>query len=185
MSTGFELPGEGSAVEAGHESPGETRPTFGSVRRGYDPSEVDAFLAQVASSIKILETRSREAARGETPDDVTDRLTERFAKIVALQEREVETLLTEAHAEAATTVAEAKQEADRILCDARDAAERSVEDAHASRERSAAEADDLRSGLAERRREMIESLPQFQQRLLMFLQEVEEALGSIEESDAE
>ena len=142
-STGFELPGEGSIVGAGDERPVEARRTFGSVRRGYDPSEVDAFLAQVASTIQILEARSRDAARDDTLDDVTDRLAERFARIVALQEHEVETLLTEAHAEAARMVAEAEREAERIRRDARDAAERSVEDADAFREQAAVEADDL------------------------------------------
>ena len=185
MSTGFELPGEGSAVEPGDERPVEARPTFGSVRRGYDPSEVDAFLAQVASTIRILEARSRDAARDDTPDDVTDRLTERFARIVAVQEEEVERLLTEAHAEADAIEAEAEREADRIRGDARDAAERSVEEADAFRERGAAEADDLRSGLAERRREMIEELPRIQQRLRTFLHDLEATLGSLEESGAE
>ena len=39
----------------------EIGPRFGSVRRGYDPGEVDAFLTQVASAIRILEARIREA----------------------------------------------------------------------------------------------------------------------------
>ncbi len=39
VSTGFELPGESDAEEA--------PPTFGSVRRGYDPEQVDTFIAQV------------------------------------------------------------------------------------------------------------------------------------------
>ena len=39
VSTGFELPGDSDAEEA--------PPTFGSVRRGYDPEQVDMFIAQV------------------------------------------------------------------------------------------------------------------------------------------
>jgi DivIVA domain-containing protein len=175
VGTGFELPGDWS--------PG-TPPTFGSVRRGYDPTEVDAFLAQVASSIQILETRLRQATQDtleDTPDDDTDRLAERFARVLAIQEHEAESLLTEAHAEAGTMVAGAKREADRIRNDGRDAAERSVDDAHAFRERAADEADHLRADLAERHREMIESLPQIRQRLLMFLHDVEATLGSIQD----
>jgi cell division initiation protein len=185
MSTGFELPGEGSAVEAGDERPVEARPTFGSVRRGYDPSEVDAFLAEVASTIQILEARSRDAARDDAPADVSDRLTERFARLLAVQEREVEKLLTEAHAEADGMVAEARREADRIRGDARHAADRSVEDAEVFRERAAVDADDLRSGLAERRRAMIEDLPKIQQRLRTFLGDLEATLGSLEDSGTE
>ncbi len=169
MGSGFELPGEGSSG---------ARPAFESVRRGYDPSEVDTFLSQVASSIQILETRLLQAARG-TPDDVSDRLEKRFARVLAIQEQEAEVLLTEAHEEAVAMVAEAKREADRIRNDGRDAAERSVEEAHAFRERAEEEADHLRSDLAERRRGMIESLPQIRQRLLTFLQDVEATLGSI------
>jgi DivIVA domain-containing protein len=176
VGTGFELSGDWS--------PGAP-PTFGSVRRGYDPAEVDAFLAQLASSIQILETRLRQATLG-TPDDVTedddtDRLAERFARLQAIQEHEAEALLSEAHSEADTIVAGAKREADRIRNDGRDAAERSVDDAHAFRERAADEAEHLRSEHAERRREMIENLPQIRQRLLMFLQDVEATLGSIQD----
>jgi DivIVA domain-containing protein len=170
VSTGFELPDEGS--------PEEARPTFGSVRRGYDPSEVDAFLANVVSSIQILETRLQQAAR-DTPDDVTDRLAGHFARILAVQEHEAEDLITEAHVEAATMVAGAKREADSIRRDGRAAAERSVGEAHAFCERAADEADHLRSDLAERHREMIEKLPQLRQRLLEFVQDVQATLSSI------
>ena len=172
MSSGFELPGE--------RRPEAAPPTFGSVRRGYDPSEVDTFLAQVASSIQIHETRLRHAAP-DTPDDVTDRIAKRLARVLAILESEAEALLTEAHVEAATMVAEAKREAERIRSDGRDAAGRSIGEAHAFRERAAMEADHLRSDLAERRREIIEGLPQIQQRLLVLLQDVEETLGFIED----
>jgi DivIVA domain-containing protein len=174
VGTGFELPGRGSSEAA--------RPTFGSVRRGYDPSEVDAFLAHVASSIHILETRSRQAAR-DTPHDVTDRLAKRFARVLAIQEQEADALLTEAHVEAVTMVAGARREADRIRSVARDAAERSVEEAYAFRERAAEEADHLRSDVVERRREMIERLPHIRRRLLMFLEDVEATLDSIGDPD--
>ena len=100
MSTGFELPGE--------EPSEEPRPKFGSVRRGYDPMEVDAFLAQVASRIRSLEARSRQVARV-APEDDDDRLAARFARILAVQEQETESLLTEAHIEASEMVAEAKR----------------------------------------------------------------------------
>ena len=125
MSTGFELPGE--------EPSEEPRPKFGSVRRGYDPMEVDAFLAQVASRIRSLEARSRQVARV-APEDDDDRLAARFARILAVQEQETESLLTEAHIEASEMVAEAKRDADRVRSAAQDAAERSIEEADAFRE---------------------------------------------------
>lgn len=170
MSTGFEISDEGGTDEP--------RPTFGSVRRGYDPKEVDAFLDQVASGLRVLEDRSRDAVE-ETPDEDTDRLPERFAKLLAIQEREVETLLTDAHVEAATIVAEAKREAERIRSEGRNVAERSVEDAHALLERAAGEVDRLRSDLAERRREFTERFPEIQRSVLTFLQDVEAMLESV------
>jgi DivIVA domain-containing protein len=151
---------------------------FGSVRRGYDPREVDAFLAQVASSIRSLEARSHQATTN-APDEDDDRLAKRFARVLAAQEQEAETLLKEAHAEASSMVAEAKRDADRIRTAARDAAERSIEEADAFRERAAKEADHLRSDLVGRRREMMEELPQIQQRILTFVREIEATLGAI------
>jgi V/A-type H+/Na+-transporting ATPase subunit G/H len=170
VSTGFELPGE--------ERPEEPRPKFGSVRRGFDPMEVDAFLTEVASNIRTLEARSRQAARV-VPEDDDDRLAERFARILAVQEQETETLLTEAHVEASEMVAEAKRDADRIRSAAQDEAERSIAEADAFRDRATEEAEDVRSEVVERRRDMIEELPRIQARLLTFLEEIEAALGAI------
>jgi DivIVA domain-containing protein len=170
VSTGFEKSGE--------EGTAEGRPTFGSVRRGYDPKEVDAFLNQVASNMRILEARSRQAA-GEASGDGADLLPERFAKLLAVQEREVETLLTDAHMEAATMVAEAKREADRIRSVGRVVAERSVVEARALLERAAEEVDRLRSDLAERRQQFIQRFPEIQHSVLTFLQDVEVMLDSI------
>ncbi len=169
MSTGFELPSE--------ESP-EPRPRFGSVRRGYDPSEVDVFLAQVASSIRSLEARVRQAAR-DAPEGEDDRLAERFARILAVQEQETETILSEAREEASEIVTEAERDADRIRSAAKDAADRSIEEADASRERASEEADRLRSDLVERRREIGEELPRIQRRVRTFLEEIEATLGAL------
>ena len=180
MSTGFELPGEGHAAEGGE----EPRPTFGSVRRGYDPGEVDAFLTHVASGIKILEAQVREA-RDDAPDDVDDRLAERFARILTVQEQEAEDMLTEAHIDADAVVAAAKHEGERIRIEGRDDAERSIEEATAFRQRAEEEADQLRADLIERQRATTARLPQIQQRLLTFLHELETTLGSIEDPGGE
>lgn len=176
MSTGFELPGEGRAAEGDEEA----RPTFGSVRRGYDPGEVDAFLTYVASGIKTLEAQVREA-RDDAPDDVDDRLAERFARILTVQAQEAEDMLAEAHLDADAMVAAAKQEAERVRIDGQAAAERSIEEASAFRQRAVEEADQLRADLVERQRETTARLPQIQQRLLTFLHDVEAALGSVED----
>ena len=182
MSTGFELPGEEGAAEAGGGSSVEVGPLFGSVRRGYDPEEVDAFLGQVASAIRILQARIRDAP-DDTPPDADERLAARFAGILVIQERETENLLAEAHLEAEAMVVAAKQEAERIRADGQDAAERSTEETAAFRRRAAEEADQLRVDLDERRRDMIAKLPQIQQRLVTFLRDLEKTLDSIEDPD--
>jgi DivIVA domain-containing protein len=178
VSTGFELSGEGNAAE---ESEGgqELRPTFGSVRRGYDPREVDAFLTSVVSGIKTLEAKVRELPE-DMPEEVDDRLAERFARILMVQEQEAEDILAEAHLDADAMVAAAKQEAERILTEGQDAAKRSIQEATAFRRRAVEESDQLRADLVERRRETIANLPKVQQRLLAFLHEVQAMLGSIE-----
>ncbi len=179
MSTGFELPGEGHAAEeseGGHEG----HPTFGSVRRGYDPREVDAFLRSVASGIKTLEAQVGEAPE-DTPEDVEDRLAERFARVLTAQALEAEDILAEAHRDADAMVATAEQEAERIRVEGRDAAEREISEATVFRQGAVEEADQLRADLVERRRETIANLPQIHQRLLTFLHEVEATLGSIKD----
>ena len=195
MSTGFELPGEegseemggqGSPPEVGGGSP-KAVPRFGSVRRGYDPGEVDAFLTQVASAIQVIEARIRDApeAPEDTPQDVDERLAARFAGILAVQERETENLLAEAHLEAEAMVVAAEQDAERIRADGQDTAERSIGEAAAFRRRAAAEAHQLRVDLDERRRDMTAKLPQIQQRLVTFLRDLEKTLGSIEDPDGD
>lgn len=185
MSTGFELPGEEGVAELGGGPSVERGPRFGSVRRGYDPEEVDVFLTQVASAIRILEARIRDApeASEDTPQDVDERLAARFAGILAIQEREAENLLSEAHLEAEAVVAAAEREAEEIRADGQDAAERSVEEAADFRRRAAEEADQLRVDLDERRRDLIAKLPQIQQRLVTFLNDLEGTLESIEDPE--
>jgi len=187
VSTGFELPGEEGAAEAGEGSSVEPAPRFGSVRRGYDPEEVDTFLMQVASAIRILEARIREApeAPEDTPEDIDERIATRFAGILAIQEREAENLLSEAHLEAEAIVAAADREAEEIRADGQDAAERSIGEATAFRRRAAEEADQLRVDLDERRRDLIAKLPQIRQRLATFLKDLEKTLASIEDPDGE
>jgi DivIVA domain-containing protein len=163
----------------------EVGPRFGSVRRGYDPGEVDAFLIQVASAIRILEARIRDApeAPEDAPQDVDERLAARFAGILAIQESEAENLLSEAHLEAEAVVAAAGREAEEIRADGKDAAERSIDEAAQFSRRAAEEADQLRVDLDERRADLIAKLPQIQQRLVTFLSDLEKTLESIEDPD--
>ena len=155
---------------------------FGSVRRGYDPAQVDEFLTQLASAIQILEARIRDAreAPEDTPQGVDERLAARFAGILAIQQDEAEKLLAEAQREAEAMVAAATQEAEGIRADEQDAAERSIQDAAAFKRQAAEEADRSRVELDERRRDMIAKLPAIQQRLATFLRDLQKTLDSLE-----
>ena len=97
------------------------RHTFGSVRRGFDPSEVRAYLESVAAGLRTVAEREEELLR-----DLAD--AERRAANPVLDEptltsalgTETARVLHSAHEAAAEMVAKAEAEADRILTGARE-----------------------------------------------------------------
>ena len=192
MATGFELPDEGGSDTPLDEHPVVDRPVFGEVRRGYDPREVDAFLAEVAATIQKLEAHPRDP-RGQTssdtspetppptPEDADTRLAERFAKLLALQEHEVTALVDEALREADATRATAEREAEQIRTEAQDEGKRSVEEARAFHDLSRDGADRIRSEALTRRQEINRDLPRIRQSLVGFLDDLETALDSMNE----
>jgi DivIVA domain-containing protein len=168
---------------------------FASVRRGYDPTQVDDFLMTIASRIEALETEmhqepiSAEATpQGTDPAEVLPRpaaengsegYTQRIARLGAVGEREIERMLAEAKAEAPTIVAEARSEADRIMKDAQSEARRSVEEARAFLTQVDVDARGMLSGVTERRRQMIEELRKMQEHLVSVAQELDLVVNPI------
>jgi DivIVA domain-containing protein len=155
---------------------------FASVRRGYDPSEVDVFLTSIASKIEALETaikQKRVAAEREHVDPASspqggpdNGYTERMTRFGMVGVREVENMLEEAKAEAASIVEEARSEADRIKREAEDSSRGSVAEARTFLTQVELDAGEVLSGIQERRREMIEELRATQERLLSVAQEL-------------
>jgi DivIVA domain-containing protein len=102
------------------------RPTFGTVRRGYDPAQVLEYLSRVADQVEALESEVRrlQAERGQRSvapgeqapagQDGYEGVGARVADLMRTFDHDVERLRQEAEAEAGRIVAEARSEADRI-----------------------------------------------------------------------
>ena len=123
MATG----GSGFSPAAGWD---RTPPTFSTVRRGYDPEQVLAYLARVAERMEGLETRLRRAEKErdetrrerdvalETWDKARNQPYEsmagHLADLMRKFDAEVERLEAEAEAESGRILDEARGEAERI-----------------------------------------------------------------------
>jgi len=159
---------------------------FASVRRGYDPSEVDEFLTSIASKIEALEKaiqRKRAAAERGHAEPASSPLggpengyTDRMTRLGMVGVREVERMLEEAKAEAASIVEEARSEADRIKREAEGWSRESVAEARTFLTQVEQDAGEVLSGTQERRREMIEELRATQERLVSVAQELSNVL---------
>jgi len=158
---------------------------FASVRRGYDPSEVDDFLTSIATRIEALETAmlDRAAERLDRADPASsaedgsdDGYTERMARLGMVGVREVENMLAEAKVEAAAIVAEARSEADRIKVDAQIEARGSVAEARSFLTKVEQDAAMALSGIQDRRRQMTDELRRTQEHLLSVAQELHDML---------
>jgi DivIVA domain-containing protein len=152
---------------------------FSSVRRGYDPEQVDAFLVAIASNIEALEAELQRLRV--TPPSSAEVAPEgpmkRSARLIEVGEREIERMLGEAKTEAATTVSEARSEADRVTNDARDTARRSVDEARAFLSQVEGDAAKMLSDVAERRRQMMGELQKMQEHLVSVARDLDLVLN--------
>src|SRR5690348_3542123 len=118
--------------------PTEPAPDFRRVRRGYDPTAVDAFIALLRTTeqslrdeVALLHTRLAESAtaaaeltheverlQGTSPS--TDAMTRRISGFLQTALDEVSAMQAEARAEITKWAAVAKAEADQLLGEARD-----------------------------------------------------------------
>lgn len=124
------------------------RPTFATVRRGYDPAQVLEYVTRLTDHLDALATEVRrlKAELGQravapeeqapTGEDQYEGVGARVADLMRTFDRDVERLHEDAEAEAGRIVAEARSEADRIQQEA----ERSRGEAAAEVERVQAEA---------------------------------------------
>jgi DivIVA domain-containing protein len=102
------------------------RPTFGTVRRGYDPAQVLEYLSRVADHVEALESKVRqlETERGQPSDAPGEQapagqngyegVGARVADLVRAFDEDVEKLRRDAQAEAGRIITEASAQAERL-----------------------------------------------------------------------
>jgi DivIVA domain-containing protein len=176
------------------------RREFATVRRGYDPQQVRAYLTSIANQVGTLERELSQlrleagsaAARTETvvpaeapaepaPADPYDALSKRFATLIEMADQEAEHILSNARSEAESTVDEARSQADRIRVDAQARAEEARQEGTDLLEHAREESDRILSGLADRRRGLVTQLEEMRTKLLAVVDDLavplEEAEG--------
>ncbi|HET9671751.1 MAG TPA: DivIVA domain-containing protein [Actinomycetota bacterium] len=163
------------------------RREFATVRRGYDPQQVRMYLTSIAEQIEKLERElsqlrletgaavaRREAAPEPAPARATDvsegdpyaALSKRFAHLIEIADQEAARTIDDARQEAARTLDEARSEADRIRVDAQAQAEEARQEGADLLERARLESDRVVSGLADRRRALMDQLQEMRSTLL-------------------
>jgi DivIVA domain-containing protein len=147
---------------------------FATVRRGYDPNQVRAYLASVAARVDELEralaeSRTRVGELESSPQiaapDPYERLSERFAGVLASADTEAQSVVDEAKSEAARIRSEAHAQAE-------DLRNRSSQSLIAAQQ----ESDRMLENLATRRAAMLSQLHDMQARLLAVADDLEVAV---------
>lgn len=167
------------------------RREFATIRRGYDPEQVRAYLTSLADQFEPLEEELRRlrlevnaasANREETADaptlppapaeDPYESLSKRFATLIEVADQEAEKILENAKSEATRRLDEATGEADRIKVDAQARAEEGRQEVADLLERATTEADRVLSTLAERRRNLSSQLEQMRAKLIAMAEDL-------------
>jgi DivIVA domain-containing protein len=155
------------------------RREFATVRRGYDPDQVRDYLEAVATQVETLEKDLKQARlqlelKAAAPSvpmpaapeaDPYDRISKRFAGLIATADRE-----------ASRIVEEAMTEADRIRVDAQANAEHTKQEGTEVLESARDEADRILTGLTARRELLVGQLQEMQTRLLGVAKDLEVAI---------
>ena len=187
------------------------RREFATVRRGYDPQQVRAYLTSIASQVGTLEQELSQlrlevgsaAARGRIDEpasapgpapaalesgDPYDALSKRFATLIEMADQEAERILENARSESEDTLTKARSEADRIRVDAQAHAEEARQEGTDLVERARIESDRMLVGLAERRHGLVQQLEEMRTKLLAVADDlvvpIEEA-AQAEDEDAD
>lgn len=147
---------------------------FATVRRGYDPDQVHAFLMSIAAHVEALE-RSLAEARARIGEleasppppavDPYERLSKRFAGVLATADTQAEEIVDQARAEAARIRGEAQARAEELRL-------QSSHSLIAAQE----ESDRMLANLAKRREAMLRQLHEMQSRLLSVADDLEGAI---------
>jgi len=179
------------------------RRKFATVRRGYDPDQVDDYLKQVAEQVEALETDLRDerlnaarqppsgaeapaerpaamtmtapptAAAPESEEAAYERISKRFASVLKSADEEAQKLIDQARAESTKLLADARAEADRIRVDAQANAEQARTTSAAELAKARQESDRVLGGLEQRRESLLGQMHEMQSRLLAVAQNLE------------
>jgi len=161
------------------------RREFVTIRRGYDPDQVRAYLEQLADQIELMRVLLRDAqAEAETAfrttsqprQDPYEQLGERVASVIREADHIAETIRGEAHRDAEKATREARADADRIRTDAQSTAEEARARADAAVRTARQEADRTIAGLATRRDALVDQLASMQERLIGVAHDLESAM---------
>jgi DivIVA domain-containing protein len=182
------------------------RREFATVRRGYDPQQVRAYLTSIANQVGTLERELSQlrlevgsaAARGDqmaepattledapSAGDPYDALSKRFANLIEMADQEADRILENARSESARALDEARSEADRIRVDAQAHAEEARQEGTDLLERAKTESDRLLMGLAERRRGLVTQLEEMRGKLIAVAEDLAVPIGEAARADAE
>lgn len=169
------------------------RREFVTVRRGYDPDQVRAYLRQVGDQIESLEERLQSAraeissamqahakaeaeaatAAQRSRDDAYSQLSERMVDLLRTAERHADDMRREAEEEANRMIAEARAEADRIKLDSQAKAERVRQEAEDLMRGSKNQADRMVVGLSSRREALAMELEEMRERMLSMVNSID------------
>jgi DivIVA domain-containing protein len=180
------------------------RREFATVRRGYDPQQVRAYLTSIANQVGTLErelselrlTAGSAAARGEhemvptsietatapSTDDPYDALSKRFATLIEMADQEADRILENARSEATLTVDGARSDADRIRVDAQAHAEEARQEGSELLAHAQLESDRILSSLVDKRQALVSQLDEMRSTLVTV---AEELTVSIEDAEAQ
>jgi DivIVA domain-containing protein len=185
------------------------RREFATVRRGYDPQQVRAYLTSIANQVGTLEHELSQfrleagsaAARTESVHvmpapapapaepaaqaDPYDALSKRFATLIEMADQEAEHILSNARDEAQRTVDEARSEADRIRVDAQARAEETRQESTDLLDHAREESDRVLTGLADRRLGLMTQLDEMRTKLLAVAEDLADPLEVAEHMDVE
>ena len=182
-----------------------SRREFATIRRGYDPQQVRAYLTSIATQVGTLErelsqlrleagsgARSQQGADPMNtpdgvppPDDPYDALSKRFSTLIEMADQEAERILENARSDATRALDEATSEADRIRVDAQAHAEAARQEGTDLLERAQTESDRLLSGLADRRRTLVTQLEEMRGKLIAVAEDLVAPIEGAARADAE
>ncbi|HJS25539.1 MAG TPA: DivIVA domain-containing protein [Actinomycetota bacterium] len=161
------------------------RREFVTIRRGYDPDQVRAYLEQLADQMEVMRSMVREArteaetavrAASEPRLDPYEQLAARVSNVIREADNAAEKIRAEAISDAEQVTDHALAEADRINTDAQARAEEARERADTAVRVAREEADRTIAGLATRRDALVGQLASMQERLLGVARELETAM---------